>query len=83
MTWNVTDNSSWLRNHPAPHVTWPLLFDGEGKPETVHSGYWPSDPSPSRSSPSLPMRDMAKLLREGRSAADIRKLLNPCHTEPT
>lgn len=33
MTWNVTDNSSWLRNHPAPHATWPLLFDGEGQPK--------------------------------------------------
>jgi endo-1,4-beta-xylanase len=33
MTWNVTDNSSWLRNHPTPHATWPLLFDAEGQPK--------------------------------------------------
>ena len=34
MTWNVTDNSSWLRHHPTEHRTWPLLFDaaGEAKP---------------------------------------------------
>jgi endo-1,4-beta-xylanase len=33
MIWNVTDNSSWLRNHPTPHETWPLLFDAAGLPK--------------------------------------------------
>ncbi|MEI6618519.1 MAG: endo-1,4-beta-xylanase [Betaproteobacteria bacterium] len=33
MTWNVTDNSSWLRNHPTKHATWPLLFDDAGEPK--------------------------------------------------
>lgn len=33
MTWNVTDKTSWLRNHPAPHVTWPLLFDADSQPK--------------------------------------------------
>lgn len=33
MTWNVTDNSSWLRNFPTPHLTWPLLFDADGRPK--------------------------------------------------
>jgi GH35 family endo-1,4-beta-xylanase len=33
MTWNVTDNSSWLRHHPTEHRTWPLLFDSAGEPK--------------------------------------------------
>ena len=35
MTWNVTDASSWLRYHPTPHATWPLLFDADGKPKAA------------------------------------------------
>ncbi len=35
MTFNVTDASSWLRHHPTPHLTWPLLFDAQGKPKTA------------------------------------------------
>lgn len=35
MNWNVTDASSWLRNHPTPHATWPLLFDADGKPKAA------------------------------------------------
>jgi endo-1,4-beta-xylanase len=31
MTFNVTDASSWLRHHPSPHATWPLLFDAQGQ----------------------------------------------------
>jgi len=33
MTFNVTDASSWLRYHPNPHLTWPLLFDSQGQPK--------------------------------------------------
>ena len=33
MTWNVTDNSSWLRHRPTEHATWPLLFDEAGEPK--------------------------------------------------
>lgn len=35
MTFNVTDASSWLRYHPKPHLTWPLLFDAQGKPKAA------------------------------------------------
>jgi hypothetical protein len=35
MNWNVTDASSWLRHHPTPHATWPLLFDADGKPKAA------------------------------------------------
>jgi endo-1,4-beta-xylanase len=33
MTWNVTDDSSWLLKHPKPRANWPLLFDAHGKPK--------------------------------------------------
>lgn len=33
MTWNVTDPTSWLRNRGYPHLTWPLLFDDDGRPK--------------------------------------------------
>ena len=33
MTWNVTDNSSWLLSFPTAHTTWPLLFDQNGLPK--------------------------------------------------
>ena len=33
MTWNVTDNSSWLLSFPTAHSTWPLLFDQNGLPK--------------------------------------------------
>jgi len=45
MTWNVTDNSSWLRNHPTPHATWPLLFDAEGQPKPA---FWMLAKPPAR-----------------------------------
>lgn len=35
MTFNVTDASSWLRHHPTQHLTWPLLFDSQGKPKAA------------------------------------------------
>jgi endo-1,4-beta-xylanase len=37
MTWNVTDDSSWLLKHPKPRANWPLLFDAAGRPkESAH-----------------------------------------------
>ena len=33
MTWNVTDNSSWLLSFPTAHASWPLLFDQYGLPK--------------------------------------------------
>lgn len=35
MTWNVTDDSSWLRKHPKPRANWPLLFDADGRPKAA------------------------------------------------
>ena len=32
-TFNVTDASSWLRQQPSDHKTWPLLFDAGGRPK--------------------------------------------------
>jgi endo-1,4-beta-xylanase len=33
MTWNVTDKTSWRRFVPRRRMTWPLLFDDDGKPK--------------------------------------------------